>query len=235
MSNYSCQSCGKAYKTRSGLWKHNKKCNGINEDSNREVANKKTKLKKLQLDIKQLELKNSIIKYNQDVLIEKYLSKCKAINITDFNKDYIEKCCLDYCKQLTDITEIINKPLRIVVKKILTDALNKCDDVYPFYCVSIKNDEFVVYYNNYWNYKNINEKLLYVYYKIRNTLMKLFKEYEEYDDIAIRNFSLWDRIVCYIMNTRTGDYTDIEKTNKELIDEVIKPLIINHCLVSNRI
>jgi len=234
MSKYSCQSCGKQYKTRSGLWKHNKRCIGIDESSNMKVADKKHKLKKLQLDIKQLELQNSMITYNQEVLIEKFLSQCQAMNIKDFNKKVIHNSTEAYCSKLNDITEIINKPLKHVVKEIVNNAVKLCDDILPFYCISNKKDEFVVYENDYWNYKNVNEKLIYILYRIRNSLIGLLKVYEKYNDISQRQFCLYERIINYIMNSTIGDGTDIEKNNIEIIEQVIKPIIIRHCLVANK-
>jgi len=233
MSKYECQKCGKLYKTRSGLWKHSKKCEG-NKETNSLVNKKVQKLKSLQLEIKKLELQDSLMSENKEVLIDMFLSKTKGINIKEFCC-IIHECTLKYCKNLNDFTEIIKQPFMHLVRIILDQALKQCNNKFPFYCLNIRKEEYCVYDNNYWNYKNIDEKLKYIIYRVRNSLVKQLREYDEENVISNTNFTLWENIANYIMNTSIGDGLDIDKNNNYIIESVIKPMIIENCLVANKI
>lgn len=171
--DFNCEFCGKAYKQRSGLWRHKKKCiekyadcnagvNIINEDSGGDVN---TLMHKMLLDFnknekireelfEQLQQQNKIIQdmiprlgnnNNNKFNINVFLQEnCRdAINMTDFIKSLQI--------QLDDLQYTSSNGLIEGVSSVFVNGLKQLDTYKrPIHCTDIKRETLYIKDNNEW-------------------------------------------------------------------------------------
>jgi hypothetical protein len=161
ISNYFCD-CGKNYKDRSGLWRHKKKCNTINNNNavisvnhsdsilNSVIQENNELLKKItDITTNLVDKKNTIenltvnnINNNLNIFLDDY---CKnAININDFiDNIQVSRDDLEYNAQHGFISG---------VTKIIENHLNKFDlNERPLHCTDTKRDVIYMKQNDIWS------------------------------------------------------------------------------------
>jgi hypothetical protein len=170
--NYTCESCGKKYKNRGGLWKHKKKC------SSSEITNMKNEISELKeiimkqvikenSDLKQMMIeaiktdKNTIItnsnninnSHNKTFNLNLFLNEtCKdAMNITDF-VDSIQL-------QLSDLENVGRLGYVNGISKIIIKNLNALDETKrPIHCTDTKREILYVKDEDIWKKDNDNDR-----------------------------------------------------------------------------
>jgi hypothetical protein len=108
-SEHKCHNCGKKYKERSGLWKHNKICNSLESTSTKSFDN--NDFKKLILEI----IKNNTELQKQNIELQKQLIEvCKNSNsisnsnINSNNKTFNLQFFLnEQCKDAINIIDFV--------------------------------------------------------------------------------------------------------------------------------
>jgi len=115
-------SCGNTYKTRSGLWKHNKKCTGVGktQGSSIEASYGNEIIKSGQDKGEVNEIISSLVKENSELrkLIVKYASEPKTVINQQNNTFNIENFLNVQCKDALNMTDFI-KQLDITYEDLL--------------------------------------------------------------------------------------------------------------------
>jgi hypothetical protein len=234
--NYSCEKCQKNFNSRSGLWKHKKKCSIVITDSNAESFDKDQLILML---IKQnaeliketsgfksmmMEQQNTMLKviengthnttnsHNKSFNLQFFLNEtCKdAMNIMDFvNSLKIE---------LSDLENVGKVGYVNGMSSIIVKNLNLLDETKrPVHCTDTKREVMYVKDENKWekedeNKKNIRKLIKHVTHK--NT--KLFKEYKQKypgcEQSDSKYSDTYDKLIVEAFGGK-GD-NDIEKENK---------------------
>ena len=193
--------CGKKYKDYSGLWRHKKKCNLINNQSNNNENNNENDPDKKD------ELINYLIKENQEFksLILEIVKKENTINnnnntisnsnINSHNKTFNLQFFLnETCKNAMNITDFVNSiklqlsDLENVAKigyveglsKIIIKNLKALDVTErPVHCSDSKRDTMYVKDEDKWEKENENNhKVLKAIEDIANKNSKMVKEWK---------------------------------------------------------
>ena len=130
---YQCVKCSKKFMNRSGLWKHNKKCNTNIVEHNIQ-NNDKDEMKDLVMKLinENSEIKNSLLKENNELrkqlkeqnqqineLIPKIGNGNYTININNKQKFNINVFLIEKCKDALSMDDFINK-IEISMKNLLT-------------------------------------------------------------------------------------------------------------------
>ena len=190
--NFICENCNKKYKDNSGLWRHKKKCNSINNDQNDNDPIKSESNDK--------ELINYLIKENQDFknLILEIVKKdsynnCNNITTTNsHNKTFNLQFFLnETCKNAMNISDFVDSiklqlsDLENVAKigyveglsKIIIKNLKALDVTErPVHCSDSKRDTMYVKDEDKWEKENENNhKVLKAIEDIANKNSKMVK------------------------------------------------------------
>ena len=230
-TNYSCNKCGKYYKDRSGLWRHNKKC--INLD-NSEIFNENSHLMKYlfnqnnQLQQQIIELcKNSITNtnnsnnnvnsHNKTFNLQLFLNEtCKnAMNITDF----VNSIQL----QLTDLEKVGELGYVEGISKIIINNLKSLDITErPVHCSDMKRDVLYIKDNDKWEKEeNENPKIKKAIKSIANKNISLIPEWKQkYPDCSNSNSTKSDIINRIIIESMETDKEKTDKIVKKIAREV---------------
>jgi hypothetical protein len=193
--NFICENCNKKYKDNSGLWRHKKKCNSINNDQNDNDPIKSESNDK--------ELINYLIKENQDFknLILEIVKKdsynnCNNITTTNsHNKTFNLQFFLnETCKNAMNISDFVDSiklqlsDLENVAKigyveglsKIIIKNLKALDVTErPVHCSDSKRDTMYVKDEDKWEKENENNhKVLKAIEDIANKNSKMVKEWK---------------------------------------------------------
>tara|TARA_B100001769_G_scaffold275318_1_gene277223 strand:+ start:16577 stop:17464 length:888 start_codon:yes stop_codon:yes gene_type:complete len=175
--SFVCDNCGRAYKQRSGLWRHTKKCSEkyadttSDENENNVVQNLMQKMlmdfnknEKIKDELfEQLQQQNKIIqdmiprlgnnnnnKFNINVFLNE---DCRdAINMTDFIKS------LEI--QLADLQYTKNNGLIEGVSSVFVNGLKQLDTYKrPIHCTDVKRETLYIKDNNEWDRDSSKIKL----------------------------------------------------------------------------
>jgi hypothetical protein len=244
--NYSCKNCNKEFKNRSGLWKHTKKCEFINEniqetktsvatDLSPEIIKLITELVKGQNGIQEsiIELcKNGTTmnnshntsttnSHNKSFNLQFFLNEtCKdAMNIMDF---------VDSIKlQLSDLERIGEIGYVEGISNIIVKNLNALDVTQrPVHCTDKKREVLYVKDENKWEKEDDNKvKMHKVVKKVADKNVKLLPKFkEEYPDCSKSTSKYSDQYNKIIIESMGGsgdnDYEKEEKIIKKITKEV---------------
>ena len=193
--NFICENCNKKYKDNSGLWRHKKKCNSINNDQNDNDPIKSESNDK--------ELINYLIKENQDFknLILEIVKKdsynnCNNITTTNsHNKTFNLQFFLnETCKNAMNISDFVDSiKLQLIdlenvakigyvegLSKIIIKNLKALDVTErPVHCSDSKRDTMYVKDEDKWEKENENNhKVLKAIEDIANKNSKMVKEWK---------------------------------------------------------
>jgi hypothetical protein len=235
--NLSCN-CGKTYKDNSGLWRHKKKCEFINENVQENIhfitADEPTDKQLIMMLIKDNnELKNMMMKviengthnttnsHNKSFNLQFFLNEtCKdAMNIMDF---------VDSIKlQLSDLERIGEIGYVEGISNIIVKNLNALDVTQrPVHCTDKKREVLYVKDENKWEKEDDNKvKMHKVVKKVADKNVKLLPKFkEEYPDCSKSTSKYSDQYNKIIIESMGGsgdnDYEKEEKIIKKITKEV---------------
>jgi len=225
----SCKFCEKIFKSRVGLWKHNKNClhcNNIvtdNDDKNDKLIEylmkENKEMKELILEIVKNGTTNNIHNttthtnsHNKAFNLNFFLNEtCKnAMNITDF---------VDSIKlQLSDFMEVGEVGYIQGISNIIVKKLNALDEtIRPIHCTDQKRETFYVKDENKWekeeeDFNRIRKMIKRVSYK-NERLMSSYKEkYPDYNDPESKRSDHYSKTVIEALGGDGDNYK--EKENK---------------------
>jgi hypothetical protein len=235
--NFSCEKCNKEFKTRSGLWKHNKIC--ICENNKIEnTVDKKDELidylMKENKEIKELILElakkdsynncnNTVNSHNKAFNLNFFLNEtCKdAMNIMDF---------VDSIKlQLSDLEKVGELGYVEGISNIIVKNLKELDVTQrPVHCTDKKRETMYVKDENKWEKDEEKLKLHKVVrkvtYKNQNLIPDYKKEHPDYNKSSSKISDKFNKIVVESMGG-SGD-NDFEKEEK-IIKNISKQVFID--------
>ena len=227
---FSCV-CGKQFKTNSGLWKHQGKCNCTPNQNNTIIEKSDDKndklieylmkenseLRKEQTDIKQLILelvKNGITNTNTNHSHNTHTnSHNKAFNLNFFLNETCKNAMnitdfVDSIKlQLTDLMEVGELGYVEGISKIIVKNLNNLDEtIRPVHCTDKKRETMYVKDQGEWSKEDDNKtRLKKAINKVADKNIRLlpqFREkYPEYRNASSKISDVHDKLVIEVMET----------------------------------
>jgi len=248
---FACEKCNKEFKDRTGLWRHNKKCeNSEDIDTNcndKEITDKEiimmlikdnSELKNMLVEQQNIMLKviengthnttnnttTHTNSHNKAFNLNLFLNEtCKnAMNITDF----VESIKL----QLNDLIEMGDKGYVEGISKIIVKNLTALDETErPVHCTDKKRETIYIKDENEWAKEDDNKtKLRKAIKNIANKNIKLLPQFrEQYPDYGNSKHVIsdtYDKIVIEAMGG-SGENT-LEKEDK-IIKNITKVAVIN--------
>jgi hypothetical protein len=244
-SKFTCENCNKEYKDKSGLWRHNKKCNEI------QISNKSPEISQeliLTIIKQNSELQQTIIEqsktinemtknsqttnshnntnnsHNKTFNLQFFLNEtCKnAMNITDF---------VDSIKlQLSDLIKVGEIGYVEGLSNIITKNLNALDVTQrPVHCTDKKREVLYVKDENKWEKEDedknkIRKVIKRVMIKNQRLLPEYKEKYPDYNKSSSKISDQYNTIIIESMGGR-GD-NDFEKENK-IIKNITKVTTID--------
>jgi hypothetical protein len=181
---FSCEKCGKVYKERTGLWRHNKKCIKAEElldSKKKEIEEIKNENEVILLLLKEnQEFKQMMVEQNkQNADLQKQLldlakeTKITTINNTNNNKFNMNIFLNEKCKDALNIMDFVNSlqlqlqdlektsELGYVngISRIFINGLKQLD-VYkrPIHCSDVKRETLYVKDNDTWEKEDTDKK-----------------------------------------------------------------------------
>jgi hypothetical protein len=226
---FECE-CGKIYKDRSGLWKHNKKCTNknVNFMSNKDeliqyLMKESTELKGLILEIAKKDTYNQSTNnsHNKSFNLQFFLNEtCKnAMNITDF----VDSLQL----QLSDLEKVGELGYVEGISNIIVRNLNALDvSERPIHCTDKKRETMYIKYEDKWEKEDDNKiKMHKMVKKVSNKNIQLITEFREkypdYKKCTSKNSDKFNKIIIESMGGNgDNDYEKEEKIIKKVAKEV---------------
>ena len=231
--NFSCETCGKEYQDRTGLWRHKQKCSdNIYDNKKLNELDKDDLIKTL---IEQNAKLMSILEngthhnnnntthtnsHNKAFNLNFFLNEtCKnAMNITDF---------VDSIKlQLSDLMDVGEVGYIEGISKIIVKNLNNLDEtIRPIHCTDKKRETMYIKDENQWEKDDENKtRLKKAVNKIADKNIRLlpqFREkYPDYNNSSSKTSDKYDKIVVEAM-------TSDETKNEKIIKNISNATIIN--------
>jgi len=245
--DFTCQLCEKNYKDKTGLWRHKKTCQPINEEKGKEKEDNEiikmlikdnSEMKTMMLEaFKSLQpnmMNNShnnshnTTNNNNHFNLQIYLNEtCKdAVNLTDFVDSLQVK--------LKDLEETARLGYSEGVSKIFINGLNELDVCKrPIHCSDAKRETLYVKDKNEWTKDADKVKLTSAVKMIgKKNIQQIFewqKKYPEYNDPASRQNDKYLKMLCNAMNGSTDD--EQEKNMEKILRAITKEVIIDKQLV----
>jgi hypothetical protein len=188
-----CNICNKKYKSRNGLWMHNKKCKDVNQVTI--IESNKINDNYVKILEKNIELQEKIINQQQNIIDN------KTQNIINNNGDTINNTqnisinvfLNEYCKDAMNLTDFVDN-LKVTIKdmhrtnklglvdgitNIFLDGLNDISAVKrPIHCVDKKRGKFYIKDDNKWG-TNKNHKIQGAMHNVKIKHIKKLKEWED--------------------------------------------------------
>jgi hypothetical protein len=254
--DHSCERCDKKYDSKSGLWRHMKKCNENNEKDNDEKETDKDKVINLLIkenaDFKNIILE--IIKHNSDAqkqnsdLQQQLVNACKISNSTinshNNNKTFNLQIFLnEQCKDAMNMSEFVDSfdltltDLESVgdlgyvegMTKIFVDKLNSMDVCKrPMHCSDAKREILYIKDENKWEReKPTNPKLRKAVKNVSFKNMKLAQLWSDtYPDSKSSESRLNDVYMRLVLQS-TGGSGDINVSEDKIIRRIAKEIVID--------
>jgi hypothetical protein len=240
-SNFTCENCDKKYKDKSGLWRHNKKCNEI------QISNKSPEISQ--------ELILTIIKQNselQHTIIEmsKNINTTNSHNNTNNNTNshnktfnlqfFLNETCKD-AMNITDFVDSIKLQLSDLIKvgeigyvegisNIITKNLNALDVTQrPVHCTDKKREVLYVKDENKWEKEDEDKnKIRKVIKKVMIKNQKLLPEYKEkYPDYNKSSSKISDQYNTIIIESMGGRGDNDSEKEDKIIKNITKVTTID--------
>jgi hypothetical protein len=220
-SELCCETCGAQYKSRAGLWKHNKQHHSQPEQQSREQSTADLRAEMMGMMKLILErLGNSINNSynttnnnnntNNNLTVNVFLNEnCKnAMNMSDLINSINPS--IDKVFAITDTTYAKH------TASLFIDALNNIDPMErPIHCSDLKRNQYYVKSNNVWT-KDSGEKLEHAFTQMESKQIQQLKEWEKENPDWIED----DKKSIQYMKTLNqilggNDEKDYEKSKKE--------------------
>ena len=247
-NEFTCKICDKKYKSRKGLWGHNKICNPITKTEPQEnviiqqnspeeikmltsmmveFMKHSTILQQQMIDMCKINtntISNSTINsHNKTFNLQFFLNEqCKdAMNITDFANSFD--------LQLSDLETVGELGYVEGITKIIVDKLNSMD-IYkrPMHCSDAKREIIYVKDENVWTKEEKdNPKLRQAIKNVSFRNMKLVYNWSnEYPESKDSESKLNDKYMQLVIQSTGGNGPILESENK-IIRRIAKEIVIN--------
>jgi ribosomal protein L37AE/L43A len=245
LKNYCCENCGKEYAERTGLWRHKKKCNISEYDSNFSEEHK-TNNNMLTGLTEQLVIE--LVKQNKELLeIVKNGTTNHSHNTTHTNSHnkafnlqfFLNETCkeamnigefVDSLKmELSDLEHIgeagyIEGITNIIVKNLKDLDVTKR----PVHCTDKKRETVYIKDNNIWEKDEDKSKMHKLIKKVVSKNTKMFAKFKEAHPDCLTYHSKYseqyNKIIYESMGGK-GDDDDIK--NEKIIKNVLKEVVVN--------
>ena len=230
---YECVNCDKQFNDRAGLWRHNKKCNDTDVNSQQLVEFLMKENSEFKQQIMELAKNtgsnntntNNITNNKQQFNLNFFLNDtCKnAMNIMDFvsqlkieNKDLEETGRLGFAEGISKM--IING----LKQMSISDR--------PIHCSDSKRETLYIRNNNEWN-KETDERVILtnairgVTHKNIKQISNWSKEHPDCNDSSSKQNDKYLKIVCESMSGSSSEETN--KNYNKIIKNIVKETVIN--------
>jgi len=247
-------SCGKIYKHRQGLWKHNKTCNIYDMNEN---------IEKLNVDIKESEMKTltnlvlDVVKQNKELtqqnseLTNKIIDICKinqtnTITNSNFNSHnkafnlnfFLNETCKDAMNimdfvesiqlQLSDLENVGEKGYIEGISNIIVKNLKQLDITQrPVHCTDKKRETIYVKDDNKWEKDDENTKMHKMIKKVQDKNFRLIKKFKEkYPDYHKPTSKQSDVYNNIIIESMGGKGDNDYEKEEKIIKKVSKTILV---------
>jgi len=250
-TNNECSKCSKTYESRSGLWRHKKKCNIVKENGIIETTSTNIEeVSQTDIDLKILILEviknNSELQKQNSELQKQMIEVCKNSNNTTINSNNktfnLNFFLNEQCKDAMNISEFVNtfdlqlEDLESVgelgyvegMTKIIVDKLNSMD-IYkrPMHCSDAKREIIYIKDENIWaREERTNPKLRQAIKNVTFRNMKQVKKWSDKHPESLNNEShLNDKYMMLVIQSTGGNGLIGDSENK-IIRRIVKEIVI---------
>jgi hypothetical protein len=247
---YKCN-CGNEYNHMSGLSRHRKKCNylqnkQLDDDINNTLNNEAKQHQLIEYLMKEnSEFKQLMIEQNKQ-MIELSKNSIGHHNTTNNNNSFNLNFFLnETCKNAMNIMDFVNQlPVGVKdleetgrlgfsegISKIFINGLKQIDvNDRPVHCSDSKRETLYIKDNNQWNKENDEKSLLtnaikHVAHKNMKQISEWTKEHPEYNNSESRQNDKYLKIVFESMSG--GSQEETNKNYNKIIKNIVKETIIN--------
>jgi hypothetical protein len=238
-------SCGQILKSRSTIWRHNKKCN-INTKEKEEKDHKED------TDLSDKEIIKLLIKENSDfknMILEvvKSVQPNNTINNNTTNNNtfnlqfYLNDTCKDAVNlvdffdslqvQLDDLEETAKLGYTEGVSRIIINGLNELEVCKrPIHCSDLKRETLYIKDQNEWLKEDTNKSHLSKAIKLvsKKNVQQIFewqKKYPQYKDPESKQSDRYMEMICNTMDASSKDEQD--KNMNKIIKNITKEVVID--------
>lgn len=221
-----CEYCNKVYKSRSGLWKHNKICKkkklAIEKNNDEIILNMMNQIKEQNKIITDMipkignnQINNQI---NNQFNINVFLNeKCnEAINMSDFINSINIQC--------KDLIYTKNNGLLQGISTVFMNELKQLDTYKrPIHCSDVKRETIYIKDNNAWDKDNSKIKIHNAINDIANKQRKAISKWEHDNP----NWNITDKGKDDYIKLMKSIMSDISKEENKIVKTIAKETIIN--------
>ena len=242
--------CGKLLQSNSGLWKHKKKCNGI--EKNKEVLHESNEKNTTGVEIDKELLIKMLLK-NQEVM-EKMIEIMPNIgnnitnsnnnnnNTTNNNQFNIQMFLNDRCKNAMNLTDFIDtlpitaetydstidNGLTKTITNMITNGLSQLDILErPIHCTDASRKTLYVKEDNIWEKDNELVKILLGIRQIASKQRTLINKWKDVNTGWDTNDRMQSRFTSLICNSITDIENEEKETNK-IIRSISRTVYLNN-------
>ena len=245
--------CGAIFKTRCGLWKHSKKCNSSNSNSNDEVVsgifknnvnnvnNNTDLLKQLVLEV----VKNNAELHQVNSNIKQLINVCQTIGATTtINNTFNLHIFLnEKCKNAMNINDFVDtfklqladlEHVGIVgyvdgISEMIIQKLSEID-VYkrPIHCIDVKRETLIIKENNTWEKDNDRKD------KFRTTIKQIAKKNSDMiptwgitHPFSRNSEHELNEVYMSLVMQAMGGRGDVNDNDNKIIKKISKTILIN--------
>jgi len=244
---FTCQLCEKKYKDKTGLWRHKKTCQLINEEKVKEkpqgLGNGECEIIKMLIKDNS-EMKTMMMEVFKTIQPNNNTTNNNSHNTTNNNhfnlQIYLNETCKD-AVNLTDFVESLQVKLKDLeetarlgysegVSRIFINGLNELDVCKrPIHCSDAKRETLYIKEQNEWTKDADKVRLTNAIKTVgKKNIQQIFewqKKYPEYNDPASRQNDKYLKMLCNAMNGSTDD--EQEKNMDKIIRNITKEVIID--------
>lgn len=243
--NFTCEKCGRCYKQRSGLWRHEKKC--ILSDNNKIVGKleqENTELKTLMHKMlsgidKDTQIKDQMMDQmkEQNKIIQDMIPKLGNNNNNKFNINvFLNEHCRDAINmsefieslqiQLEDLHYTKRNGLIEGISSVFVNGLKQLDTFKrPIHCTDMKRETLYIKDNNEWDREKGKERLRDAISDVANKQRKAIAEWESQHPEWSKTDKGKDEYIQLVKSVMT-DITDGPTENK-IIKSIAKETVID--------
>ena len=242
---YACQKCEKYFHTNAGLWKHNNKCLGVEENIEKQNTNEISQDTILSILKQNSELQHMLIEQNKTII---ELSKNNSITYSNNNNNsnnktfnlqfFLNETCKDAMNimdfidsiklQLSDLERVGELGYVDGISNIIVKNLKELDITQrPVHCTDKKRDTLYIKDENKWEKDEEKKKMHKVIKKVADKNARLLPKFKESHPDCIKSVSRfsdqYNKIIVESMGG-PGD-NDFEKEEK-IIKRITKEIIV---------
>ena len=243
--NFTCEKCGRCYKQRSGLWRHEKKCI-LNEDNKMvgQLEQENTELKTLMHKMlsgidKDTQIKDQMMDQmkKQNKIIQDMIPRLGSNNNNKFNINvFLNEHCRDAINmsefieslqiQLEDLHYTKTNGLIEGISSVFVNGLKQLDTFKrPIHCTDMKRETLYIKDNNEWDRETGKDRLRDAISDVANKQRKAISEWETQNPEWSKTDKGKDEYIQIVKSIMT-DITDCHIENK-IIKSIAKETVID--------